>query len=72
MEKKKPDLAILIGHALASKKGKALSDPEAEETDGCEEHVSEIASDMLAAIASKDSAELTELLLELIECAKTH
>lgn len=78
--KGKPDLAILIGHALA-KKGKAKHDPlgaddeEAEAKDdmasGKDEHVQQIADEMLDAIEAKDSGALKDLLLELLECGSS-
>lgn len=67
---KKPDLAILIGHALA-KKGKAKHDPMPEADDESEDghmdymaHLEEIASDMLQAVEDKDAKGLAELLHE--------
>ncbi len=81
--KAKPDLAILIGHALA-KKGKAQHDPMAgapdeESTETSEEalppeidqHLQEIADEMLQAIEQKDSQALKELLAEAFECLES-
>ena len=72
--KAKPDLAILIGHALA-KKGKTKHDPMMDDEDkemaddsGADEHMQQIADEMLDAIKSDDSKALKELLMEAIEC----
>jgi len=75
---KKPGLAILIGNALA-KKGKSahppMDDEEMEHKDdmesGKDEHVQQIADEMLDAIESKDSSALKDLLLELLECGQS-
>jgi len=70
---KKPDLAILIGHALA-KKGKSAHDPMEEEmVDDSEEsdksdHMLQVAEEMLVAIESKDAQALADLLMEVHEC----
>ncbi len=76
--KGKPDLAILIGHALA-KKGKSKHDPMDDEgaeaqddvASGKEEHVQQIADEILDAIEAKDSSALKDLLLELLECGNS-
>lgn len=69
----KPELAILIGKALA-KKGKMRSD-EAEskkehesESEDLDMHLQDIADDMMKAIHSKDSEALKDLLKEAFEC----
>lgn len=76
MNKSKPDLAILIGHALA-KKGKAKHDPMEEEnsSDGeykdeadAHEHLKEISSDLIKAIEDKDVEAVADLLREAFEC----
>lgn len=72
MDKGKPGLAILIGHALA-KKGKAQHDPmpEADDEDvepDYSEHLKEIASDLIDAIHAKDVDATAELLEEAFEC----
>lgn len=79
MEKGKssPGLAILIGHALA-KKGKAKHDPmpeaDEEESEGyksdeeAHQHLTEIATDLIDAVHSKDSEAVADLLQEAFEC----
>jgi hypothetical protein len=71
MEKGKPGLAILIGHALA-KKGKAENDPMAqdgEEKSGeYDAHLQSICDDLMDAIHAKDSGALKDLLQEAFEC----
>lgn len=77
MEKSKPGLAILIGHALAQK-GKAKHDPMPEgdgedggaeyDESGLKEHLKEIAKDLLDAIESKDVDAVADLLQEAFEC----
>lgn len=78
----KPDLAILIGHALA-KKGKAKHDPmegqdmeEGEENSDSEykdeadahEHLKEISADLIMAIKEQDENAVADLLKEAFEC----
>jgi len=72
MGSKKPALAILIGQALA-KKGKAKADEgeamDSPEEEGSEdEHMQQIADEMLDAIESKDSTALKDLLMEAFTC----
>ena len=69
--KRKPDLAILIGHALAKKgkaKGDVMSDEEDNSDSSQDEHMQQIADEMMDAIESKDSKALKDLLMEAIEC----
>ncbi len=73
--KRSPDLAILIGHALA-KKGKAKHDPLDEQAseepeDGShdkDEHMTEIAEELLQAFEDKNSGAIKDLLMEAFEC----
>lgn len=79
MEKGKPALALLIGHALA-KKGKAQHDPapemdDAEASDGeyksdeeAHAHLKEIAADLRQAIKDDDDDAIADLLQEAFEC----
>lgn len=77
MDKGKPGLAILIGHALA-KKGKAKHDPAPEmDEDSPEEykseeeahqHLTEIATDLIDALKNEDADAVADLLQEAFEC----
>jgi len=73
MDSKKPDMAILIGRALA-KKGKSEPMPEGDDSeegssgDDQKEHLKEIAKDLLDAIESKDVDAMADLIGEAIEC----
>ncbi len=79
MEKGKPGLAILIGHALA-KKGKAKHDPAPEyDEDSPEEykseeeahaHLKEIMSDFLQAVKDEDVDAMADLFHEAFECSE--
>lgn len=76
MEKKNPALAILVGSAL-SKAGMKKAGPKEEKEDmeesydspeQADDHLQEIADDMMDAIHSKDSVALKDLLREAFEC----
>lgn len=83
MMDKKPDLAILIGHALA-KKGKAMHDPmpDAEDEDGPasgkgdadeeSEHMEEVMTDFLKAVQDKDPKAMADLFKEAFECCESY
>lgn len=75
MDKGRPGLALLIGHALA-KKGKAKHDPmpeapddgaDGDEQDSHMEHLKEVAADILKAVDEKDADGLAELLQEAFD-----
>ena len=72
MMDKKPGLAILVGNALAKKKGK---DPDAESEDSeyadeekADQHLQEIADELVDAVTSKDKVAVKELLQEAFDC----
>lgn len=66
--KGKPGLAILIGNALA-KKGSPKPDDESGEGEyDNEEHMKQIATELLAAIKDNDADALKDLLMEAFMC----
>lgn len=72
---KKPELAIMIGQALA-KKGKSSdksmmedkSDEDSSSKDDHKEYLKEIAGDIISAIEDKDADALADLLEEVFTC----
>lgn len=74
MDKGKPGLALLIGHALAQK-GKAKHDPMPEHMDKMDEsdhvdhmdHLEEVMKDLLQAFEDKDPKAMAELFHEAFQ-----
>lgn len=73
---KKPALAILIGQALAKKgigKGAPAEEEDKDEgsydsSEDADQHLQEIADDLIQAIHGKDSQAVADLLKEAFEC----
>lgn len=72
MAMSKPLLAIMVGKAMKDKGMKAADSEEMPEDssdgDSHDEHLQQIADDMMDAIHAKDSQALKELLQEAFEC----
>ncbi len=77
MDKKHPNLAILVGSALAkngmkSKKSEEEDDLDLEEgyksDDEADEQLQEISDELVAAIHDKDGVAVKDLLREAFEC----
>lgn len=67
----KPGLALIIGEALAKKKGKvppAEEDHEYSEEGEADARLQDISDDLLQAFEDKDSVGIKELLREAVEC----
>ncbi len=76
MKENKPSLAILIGNALA-KKGKSKSmpiedDESSSEGNEKEEHLQEVADELVSAFHEKDSMAVKDLLQEFFECMESY